>query len=223
MAELYNTLPTLADAEERFTHREQIFVACRSLLAKYENNFGICLVHAHCNLSDGEIMLARGNVSQPEKISKLAEYYPERWLSSGTPYEFTTRLTTAPPVALVEAFNQLTVQLGVLDLVGELPGMLPRMLPGLLPSSSLYHIDKGENKPGKMIEHTEGRMNFLMPYTDGDRAHLATQTETAWDLGNYDPVTMTSNTIVVCDSRTTRKGATHKGTKSEYHQEFDRV
>ena len=139
MAELYNTLPTLADAEERFTHREQIFVACRSLLAKYENNFGICLVHAHCNLSDGEIMLARGNVSQPEKISKLAEYYPERWLSSGTPYEFTTRLTTAPPVALVEAFNQLTVQLGVLDLVGELPGMLPRMLPGLLPSSSSRH------------------------------------------------------------------------------------
>jgi len=180
MAVLYNTLPTLADAEECFTHREQIFAACRSLLAKYENIFGLCLVHAHCKLSDGEIMLGRGNISQPEKVSELAEYYPERWLSSGTPYEFTTRPTTAPPAALIEAFNQLTAQLGVVG---------------------LYHIDKGENKPGKMIEHTEGRKNFLMPYTDADRAHLATQTETAWDLGSCDPVTMACNKII-CMRRT---------------------
>ena len=135
-------------------------------------------------------MLGTGNISEPRKVSELAEYYPERWLSSGTPYEFTTRPTTAPPAALIEAFNQLTAQIGVVG---------------------LYHIEKVESKPGKMIEHTEGRKNILMPYTDADRAHLATQTETAWDLGSYDPVTMACNSIIICDSRTTRSGATHKG------------
>ena len=38
---MYNTLPTLGDAEERFTDREQLFAACRSLLAQYGNVFGL--------------------------------------------------------------------------------------------------------------------------------------------------------------------------------------
>ncbi|KAL9120742.1 MAG: hypothetical protein Q9187_002704 [Circinaria calcarea] len=115
MAVLYNTLPTLEDAEERFTDREQIFAACKSLLAQYGNIFGLCLIHAYCNLTDEEIMLGSGNVSQPEKTSELTKsYYPERWLSSGKAYEFTTRRTITPPAALIDAFDQRTAHIGVL-------------------------------------------------------------------------------------------------------------
>ena len=187
---LYNALPTLEEADGRFVNREQIFAAVRDLLSEYGFVFGLCLIHAHCTLEDGEIMIGRESESQPEMASTLVQYYPERWLSSGEPYEFTTRPTTPPPVALFDAFKQLTSDIEVLG---------------------LYHIDnEGLEKPSKMIEHTEGRKNILRPFADGDLANTATQTQTAWDLGSLDPVTMACASIVVCDSRTTRGAATHK-------------
>lgn len=187
---LVQLLPTLGEAEKRFTEREKMFTAVKALLAEYGNVFGLCLVHAHCTLENDEIMLGRGSVSQPEKSSELETYYPERWLSSGEPYEFTTRPTVAPPGALVEAFGRLTSHVGVLG---------------------LYHIDRTNDKPSKMIEHTEGRKNILMPYTDADRVHAATQAETAWDLSSLDPVTMACAKMVLCDTRTTRNSGRHKG------------
>lgn len=189
LSAVYNDLPTLEEADDRFTERDQTFVKVGSLLAQFGNVFGLCLVHAHCTLSDDEMMVGRGNVSQPEKNTQATEVYPERWLSSGQPYEFTSRPTVTPSAALFEAFYQLTSHIGVLG---------------------LYYIDK-ENKPAKMIEHTEGRKNILLPYTDADKGHEATQTLTAWDLTSLDPVTMACNKIIVCDSRTTREGAVHKG------------
>ncbi|KAG5294124.1 hypothetical protein I7I50_04757 [Histoplasma capsulatum G186AR] len=189
-ATLYNTLPTLEDAEKRFVEREKLFAAVGQLLAEYGNVFGLCLVHAHCILTDDEIMLARGNVSQPEKATSLVEYYPERWLCSGEAYEFTTRPTTPPPAALLAAFNQLTSHIGVLG---------------------LYHIDN-EDK-GRMVEHTDGRKNILTPLSEAS-AQLANHTETAWNLGKGDPVTMSC--MIVCDSRITRGSAAHKGTRSHY-------
>lgn len=190
IATLYNRLPTLGEAEERFTERAPIFAALASLLAEYGNFWGLCLVHAHCKLAEGEIMLEKGSISQPKMALELVEYYPERWLSSGEPYEFTTRRTTAPPVGLIKAFNTITSNVGVLG---------------------LYYIDPEEIKPDKMIEHTEGRKNILMPYTDADSAHVNTQTETAWDLSRFDPVTMACNKIIICDARTTRTSEDHKG------------
>ena len=188
---LYNALPTLGEAEERFASRERMFAAVRSLLAEYGFVFGLCLIRAHCKLADDEIMVGRGNISQPEKASALVECYPERWLSSGEPYEFTTRPTTSPPAPLIDAFHQLTSHVEVLG---------------------LYHIgNEGQDKPGKMVEYTEGRKNILRPFTDADRAHTATQTETAWNLGSLDPVTLACESIIICDSRTTRSGGVHKG------------
>ncbi|KAF4943499.1 hypothetical protein FGADI_13375 [Fusarium gaditjirri] len=194
-ATIYNQLPTLGEADERFTGRDEIFAKATTLLAEYGFTFGLCLIHAHCTLADNEIMLGKGNISQPEKVTDLTEYYPERWLPSGEPYEFTTRPTTSPPAALVEKLRLLTSQIGVLG---------------------LYHIDKDESND-KMLERTEGRRNILTPYTEEDKAHEATQILTAWNLGSYDPVTMACNKVVVCDSRTTRNGAVHKGTKSTIH------
>ncbi|KAI1126950.1 hypothetical protein F5Y10DRAFT_278468 [Nemania abortiva] len=188
LATIYNRLPTLEVADERFNEREKMFAQLGGLLEQYGNVFGLCLVHAHCTISDDEVMLRRGNVSQPEKLSGLTKLYAERWMSSGEPYEFTTRLTTAPPEALLEAFNRLTSHVGVLG---------------------LYHIDKEDNC-SKAIEHTEGRKNILMPYTNADQAHEATQTLTAWDFGCRNPVTMACNKVIVCDSRVTRIGSKHK-------------
>ncbi|KIH92543.1 hypothetical protein SPBR_03265 [Sporothrix brasiliensis 5110] len=195
IAEIYNRLPTLGEADDRFTDREQIFAKVANLLAEYDFAFGLCLVHAHCTITDDEIMLGRGNISQPEKVSGVTKYFPERWLSTGQPYEFTTRPTTEPPTALFNALAQLTGRAGVLG---------------------LYHIDKSETAD-KMLEHTEGRKNILMPYTGADKAHAATQILTAWDLGSCNPVTMACNKVIICDSRTTRNGAVHKDTKSEVH------
>ncbi|KAG5756989.1 hypothetical protein H9Q72_005616 [Fusarium xylarioides] len=191
-ATIYNQLPTLDEADKRFAERDEIFAQATRLLAEYGFTFGLCLIHAHCTLADNEIMLAKGNVSQPEKVTDLTEYYPERWLPSGEPYEFTTRRTTNPPVALVKALHQLTNHIGVLG---------------------LYHIDKDDNND-KVLERTEGRRNILSPYTEADEAHEATQVLTAWNLGSRDPVTMACNKVVICDSRTTRAGAVHKGMSS---------
>ncbi|KAK5629208.1 hypothetical protein RRF57_004923 [Xylaria bambusicola] len=191
-AVIYNQLPTLDEADKRFTGRDEVFAKATSLLAEYGFTFGLCLIHAHCTLADNEIMLGRGNVSQPEVVKNLAEYYPERWLPSGEPYEFTTRPTTNPPAALVDALRQITSQVGVLG---------------------LYHIDKDE-ECAKMLERTEGRSNILTPYTEVDVAHDATQVLTAWDLGSCDPVTMACNKVIICDARTTRNGSVHKGISS---------
>jgi hypothetical protein len=70
---LYNTLPSLYDAEKWFIEREKAFAAVKNILAMYENVFGICLVYAHCTLAEDEIMLSRDNISQPENASSLKE------------------------------------------------------------------------------------------------------------------------------------------------------
>lgn len=95
-----------------------------------------------------------------------------------------------PPVALIKPFHTITSNVGVLG---------------------LYHIDIEANKPGKMIEHTEGRKNILTPYTDADWAHVNTQAEIGWNLSSFDPVTMACNKVIVCDTRATRAAGTHKG------------
>ncbi|EJD39385.1 hypothetical protein AURDEDRAFT_139316 [Auricularia subglabra TFB-10046 SS5] len=170
--EVYNQLPTLETAEETFTSREKTMDAVRVLLGTYGHEFGLCLVHAHCLLVEGEIMLSRGNVSEPEPVSGLAEFFPERWLASGEPYEFTTRPTTSPPAALLAAFKDIVGDCGVLG---------------------LYHVD--QERDGKWIEHTEGRKNILELCTDAHAGPGSTHTVTAWDFGSFDPVTLACNKI----------------------------
>ena len=193
---LYNTLPSLEEAEKRFVEREKIFATVKSLLATYENAFGLCLVHAHCTLAEDEIMLAMDNISQPENVSSLKECYPERWLSNGVAYEFTTKPTISPPADLIKAFNDCTSHIGVLG---------------------LYYVN--DQHKGKIIEYSEGRKNILYQSTVADEARAANHTETAWNLGKDDPVTM--DCVIVCDTRTTRAGGTHKCLLSNTRPTFD--
>ncbi len=49
--DLYNNLPTLEHADSTFIHRAPLFAELGPLLSKYNNEFGVCLVHSHCFLS----------------------------------------------------------------------------------------------------------------------------------------------------------------------------
>ena len=97
MASLYNSLPSLEEATNKFTNRAHIFSKLASLLSKYEHKFGVCLVHVHCKLEESEIMVASGHVSQPECN---VDCYPVCWLASGEPYEFTKEPIVTPPPEL---------------------------------------------------------------------------------------------------------------------------
>ena len=71
-----------------------------------------------------------------------------------------------------------------------------------------------------MIEHTEGRMNILMPFVDTGEASSGDYTKTAWNLGNGDPVIM--GCIIVCNSRVTRGTVFHIGTYRRAHVKFQK-
>lgn len=188
VATRYNALPTLGEADEMFINREPVLLALSSLLAQYKYAFGLCLVHAHCKLSTGEIMLARDNVSQPEQVEHAPHFYPERWLSDGKPYEFTVRNTEKPPEELIEEFQRIVKDAQLQDILG------------------LYHVDGGKESAA-IIEWTEGRKNLTRKITDEDKAGEPVQT--AWDFGRGDPVTMSCS--IYCDQRTTRGSSTHRG------------
>ncbi|KAI0398652.1 hypothetical protein F4802DRAFT_611455 [Xylaria palmicola] len=183
ISRLYNTLPSLEEANEKFVNREQIFDTLSNLLSQYKNSFGICLIHSHCTLDEGEIMLETDGTSQPVLASEAPAYYPGRWLPSGVPFEFTTEPTQAPPPDLINAFSALTQGVGVLG---------------------LYCTDSfRESEP--RLEWTESRRNMTRRLTEEDEK--ASTIETQWNLGRGDPVTMAC--MLYCTSETTRSGAVH--------------
>ncbi|EMD38034.1 hypothetical protein CERSUDRAFT_122837 [Gelatoporia subvermispora B] len=94
LTQLYNALPIVEDADARFQDREALFEKLAPLLAQYGNQFGICLVHAHCSIDEGEKMIAKEYVSEPLRDTPC---YPERWLASGEAYEFNINPTQSPP------------------------------------------------------------------------------------------------------------------------------
>jgi hypothetical protein len=179
--ESYNSLPTLLEADRCFKNREKVFSDLAKLLAKYGNTFGICLVHTHCRLSEGEIMLERDDTSEPVCLTDIERLYPERWLPSGFPYEFTSRPTETPPEELFNEFRLITQEIGVLG---------------------LYHLG---NEDGVRLEWTEGRKNLVRCMREED--WRLNPVETAWNLGKGDPVTMVC--VLVCAVATTERGGYH--------------
>jgi hypothetical protein len=160
---LYNDLPLVEDADRKFVDRPQIFSKLAPLFAAYDNQFGACLVHAHCKLEDGEMMVASGNVSQPKRNTQC---YPERWLGSGEPYEFNSRPTISPPPDLLCKFKSIVDGIDVLGIY----------FAGDIQSS------------GILLEWTEGRTNLTKIVTETIDLPFI---ETAWIPGKGpSPVTM---------------------------------
>lgn len=190
----YNTLPTLLEANERFKNREQIFSALTQLLSTYDNAFSICLIHAHCELSEGEIMLVEENVSQPVHVSNAPPCYAESWLPSGQPYEFTTHPTHEPPSALVKEFQVITGTDGVLG---------------------LHYVGFGsvDKDPVVQLEWTEGRKNFMRRMRQEDWEQEAV-VGTAWNFGKS--IAATVFCAVFCVSQTTHSGHLHTGEEFKF-------
>ncbi|KAH7325177.1 hypothetical protein B0J17DRAFT_581992 [Rhizoctonia solani] len=188
IAALYNSLPDLKFANDAFIDRDVMFGKLAPLLAAYQFQFGLCLVHAHCALNEGEAMVASGNISRPVRGGPR---YPERWLSDGTAYEFNQEPTIVPPPELIRDFQAIVGKDTVLG---------------------LYY--SGDVQGGKIwLEHTEGRDN-VVELVDRDReitpilrssatrfsiyhlVEISSHVETGWLPGTDAPLTMTC--AIVC-------------------------
>jgi hypothetical protein len=190
----YNALPSLSEANQRFSDRATAFAAVEALFAKHPEGFGLCLIHTHCALTEGEIMLAFGAVSQPVPVSAAPEFYPERWLPSGEPFEFTTKPTTKiPSAAFLEDFRATFGSDSVLGLC---------VLDDAEPTDG-----DGDKRQVAQIEWTEGRKNKVREVTEDDMK--ANPIPTSWTIGDG-IVTMTWCNQY-CPSKTTESGSGHLG------------
>jgi len=150
--QMYNNLPSIDEADKRFLNREETFAKLAPLLAEFNHQFGVCLLHAHCKLQEGEKMIAQDNITQPE-LAPHVTHFPDRWLPNGQPFEFTIVPTASPPAKLLTEFQKITGPDGVLG---------------------LYY--KSDDK--LEIEHTEGRKNIMEEVTDHNAG--ISHFETAW-------------------------------------------
>jgi hypothetical protein len=183
----YNILPDVLEAEKQFRDQERAFAAAQAVLANYPEGFGICLIHGHGALDHGEILLASGDVSEPTKISETLDFYPERWLASGKPYEFTTRPTKMPSPALLEGFK--TAMRGNTSL-----GLCYPML------------EDGEVSPKPRMEWTEGRRILTRLRKDGEVVDA--QIPTSWTLQG-EGLSAAWYCNVWCPPKTTKSGSGH--------------
>jgi len=193
-AVLYNTLPSLQDASDRvFGIHDGLNKFLKHLapaFASYLDEFGICLVHRHFTLQDEERMISTGLVSKPDV---RVGCYPERWLASGEPYEFSSEPTRELPVDLAKKFQERLHSYETEDADGKKP------IAGFV---GIYYINKtrsgvstgsrdvdsmGDQKlPEDIIwfettDH-EGRASILEPVSsNSDR--LRSGTPTGWSVG----------------------------------------
>jgi hypothetical protein len=63
--------PVIEEADERFTSWQATFTKLAPILAEFNHQFGVCLVHAHCELKQGKKKIAKGNITQPEMATDI--------------------------------------------------------------------------------------------------------------------------------------------------------
>jgi len=180
--EMYNALPDVEDADKRFVEREATLSKLGPLFSKYDYQFGACLVHSHSKLQPGEKMIATGYITEPVIPSANLAHFPERWLSNGEPYEFTTQPTPSPPAELVAEFQKIVGDIGVLG---------------------LYFAGASESQGKILLEHTEGRKNILEEVSELPSSNCI---ETIWDLG---PGPGKAGCRVVCVRKGPNHGTKH--------------
>lgn len=96
----YNQLLIIDEADSQFKQqlsaagisREDLFLQLAPLFAKKEQTgkkpYGICLLHRHYLLNDGERMVSSGNSIQPS-TDKSPNIVADRWFASGQEFEHT--------------------------------------------------------------------------------------------------------------------------------------
>jgi len=181
--ELYNQLPYLGDA---FTRLRSLPGGPQNLLKylapvfKDHPYFGICLVHRHCTLEDGERMLSVGRVSQPEIVEE-GKYFPERWLANGDPYEFSSHPTVEndyPLSDLLEAFSSRLTAYSNSFKIEDLSNLLgvyftsdPDTGEATLPREDIIWVEK-----------TEGRQNIIEPVPREQAISTANSIQAGWNI-----------------------------------------
>jgi hypothetical protein len=153
-AERYNALPSLEEAACTFLERDALFKSLGKLFARYAFRFGVCLVHAHCQLLPGEAMVAEEYVTKPETAGPA---YPTYWLIDGTPYEFSREAAEQPPEELFIEFRNI--------------------VNGCKVALGICYVGKREEI---LMERSEGRNNICEIHSA--EAHPR-YTETAWVPG----------------------------------------
>jgi len=168
--ELYNRLPTIHNAHEMLLSikggPDTLLNSLTPLFIQYPQ-FGVCLVHAHCTLTSGEKMVSSGNISEPKIVGDDDGCYPERWLSNGDPYEFSSTPTIdggIVPKELLDGFSKV---------LGDFEGRDLRNILGIYAydddsagssdDDGSAISDAGDNVSNRMIwvERTVGRANVL--------------------------------------------------------------
>ncbi|KAF8165649.1 hypothetical protein B0H34DRAFT_794019 [Crassisporium funariophilum] len=101
----YSSLPNIDDAHRAFVDRD-ILLKLVPIFANHKD-FGVCLVHRHTVLEEGELMVTRGRVTQPERIT---DAYPHSWVRSGKPFEYNAVWTPDLPQTLLQDFQKIVAE-----------------------------------------------------------------------------------------------------------------
>jgi len=190
----YNQLPSIIAADKAFVDRT-ILSQLHPLFANHKE-FAVCLLHRHCDLEDDEIMVADGDITQPERVhgdghpglvdgqvavdvrgSKRVAY-PNSWLSTGEPFEYTLDPTPPLPPQLFEGFKEIVKGANFAE--------------GLL---GISHITE-EHWGQLSVEHTEGKKN-VVEKVDGEVKKPDNSISTCWHP-SYSPPGVECAACCVC-------------------------
>lgn len=150
---IYNALPTVEDAHERFRpNKDAVLASLVPLISKYNNKYGVNLVHQHVQLEPGEITLSKSDgVTEP--VRNPTVYHPERWLASGVPYEFSVeKVGEAPPPEFFAEFRSIVGEdspLGVFVVDPNAPDVQTEVVDG---RTSTFKAGPPQNKESSWVE-----------------------------------------------------------------------
>ncbi|KAF8165650.1 hypothetical protein B0H34DRAFT_689923 [Crassisporium funariophilum] len=164
--EFYNSLPYVDDAHRALVDREIL----RKLVPIFANHkdFAICLVHRHTLLNEGEIMVTRGNTTQPERVT---DAYPHSWDRSGRPFEYNSVLTPDVPQTLLQDFQKI---------VAEGSGGV-NTVDGMSVLGICYAPQREEPiRADISVERTEGRANIIDIIKLSEELELENTVPTSW-------------------------------------------
>ncbi|KAF5368193.1 hypothetical protein D9757_011504 [Collybiopsis confluens] len=193
----YNTLATVDEATQILNNdgaiRDAVLTRIASALSATAGLWGVVLVHRHCTLSPAELMVHRGLICQPETIAQ-AMVYGTRWLSDGTPFEYSVEASEPPPRELLASF---------VEACGPLQNIL-----------GLYYLPQYGTigSQSVLMEHSEGRSNILELV---DRSEsLERFIQTGWGPRTEGGLPVTLGCAIYCDTLMTRDSTYHKNTET---------
>ncbi|KAL1413844.1 hypothetical protein Q8F55_001628 [Vanrija albida] len=176
LAAYYSALPTVDQAHESLSRVQ--FDAIKSkvgkLLLPYGDAFGMCLVHHHFDLFEGEVMAeGKDGVCKPHLKSSGETFYPKRYDRNGKAYEFSTLAQEGIPDMLFEAFRAIVPEEAHLGLYSR----------------------QGDDEDADVVEVTSGgdkeRVHRLVPRApEHDNEIIMT---TSWFVAKTDPTASDGN------------------------------